>query len=367
MKIPKFVFLFLLWSVMALVGVWVPLACTNTASNFLPTKPSTPVVASATATNAFGYTSTPTFTLQPTGTITYTPTTALTPMTGAVTVCDPSVPNAVALNSAATTLYVAGGDGTLSIYPAGSALVTPVATVTGYNGIMFGDLAGVAVAPSSNYYVLDSGTAAVYEFDNTNAPVTTWNSYNGMAFSATGPPQGIAVDGSGNVYVVDTGNNVVDEFTANGAATVAQWGYSGSGSGYFNDPTGIAVGSGSPTTIYVADMGNGVIQEFSSPGVFVSQIATVLNPAIVLGLAVDSSGDIFAADYNNYEVEKYKAPPPSPPVILTAGAPVTLDDQWTGPALPPGSNFGPAGIAFDGTYLYVADYDNNHVYQVKPH
>jgi hypothetical protein len=364
---------------MALVGVWIPLACTNTASNFLPTKPSTPVVASATATNAFGYTSTPTFTLQPTGTPTNSPT-AITAMTGPITICAPRVPNAVALNAAHNTLYVAGGDGTLSIYsvptppvPLSASVVTPFTAITGFNGIVFGELTGVAVGPgaSPNFYVLDAGTQSIYEFNSSNLPVTTWNSYNGMPFNATSPPLGIAVDSSENVYVVDTGNNVVDEFKVLGntttgpvtVTTVNQWGYSGSGVGYFNDPSGIAVDTGN--NVYVADMGNGVIQKFSSAGIFTSQIATMPNPNIVMGLAVDAGGDVFAADYNNFLVEEYTAP--SSAVTLTAGGPVTLSAQWAGPAsIPPGSNFGPAGIAYDGSELYVADYDNNKVYIITP-
>lgn len=343
----------------------VPMACTNTSNNFNPTSPSTPVVVSATPTNEFGFTSTPTFGISPTATPTITPTPAVA-MINPVTICTPDAPNAIAVNSAGTTLYVAcesGGTGVLSIYTINSNMGTLFASDNNYNGILFGTLDGVALdATNGNYYVLDDGTNAVYEFSSSNVPVTTWNNFNGMAFNS---PQAIAVDSARNIYVVDTGNNVVDEFTANGAATVTQWGYSGGGKGYFNMPAGIAVSiSAGPVTIAdVADMGNELIQEFQPPGVFVSQIATVRNPDIELSVTGDGNGHIFAADYNNALVEGYLIP--SSPVTLTAGAPVTLSYQWDGPTSAP-NLFGPTGVAYGGGQLYVADYDNNAVYAITP-
>ncbi len=338
----------------ALGGALIPMACTNTSSNFNPTSPATPVVPSATPTNPFGFTNTPTFTIQPTETSTNTP--VVTPITAAP-ICTPNVPNGIAVNSAGTTLYVAGGDGTLSIYPiAGGSAVT---TYNQFNDITFSVLSGVAVDSTGNLYVLDSGASAssvgtIYEFDSSNNPVTSWNNYNGVTFIN---PQGIAVDSGNRVYIVDTGNDVVDEFTPNGASTIQQIGYAGAGNGDFNSPSGIAVGTASTVTIYVADMDNERIQEFSTTGAYLGQFATLsesFDPGI-LGIAVNGNGNVFAADYGNGFIEDFHS----------TSSPVTLNPQWGGPSSET-NPFGPTGVALNsaGTTLYVSDYDNNYIYAV---
>jgi len=340
------------WLAAAFLGIVIPMACTNTGSYFNPTSPSTPVVVSATATNAFGFTSTPTFTIQPTSTITNTP--VVTPMTGASLLCSPNAPNGLAV--AGGDIYVAGGDGTLSVYTTSGAAVTHF---NNYGVTLFSSLSGVALDSTGKLYVLDSGgsdtsTGTVYEFDSTTSPftaVTAWNNYNSAPFIS---PQGIAVDSNKNVYVADTGHNVVDEFAPGGAAT-ALIGYSGGGgNGHFDNPTGIATnGSGSSVTVFVADMDDELIQEFVS-GSFVGQFSTQqesLDPG-VLGIAADSGGDLFAADYDNGFVDDYNS----------TSSPVTLKARWA-----PASNpFGPTGVAYNGTKLYVADYDNKAVYSVNP-
>jgi sugar lactone lactonase YvrE len=369
-KISKPSFLFLFWVMAALAGVVIPMACTNTSSEFVKTMPSTPVVVSATATNAFGFTSTPTFTMQPTGTITNTP--AVTSVVGTVTVttiCSVNVPNGLAVNS--TSIFVAGGDGTLSIFPIGGGTASATLNQYGPTGAQFTDLSAVAIDPAGKLYVLDAGgsgnanSGTVYEFDtvNSNNPVTTWNNYNGQTFIS---PQGIAVYSAGavtTVYVVDTGNNVVDGFTPNtlnGPVPIGQMGYpGGGGNGNFNNPTGIAIGTGSTVTIYVADMEDELIQEFNLSGTFVGQFATLpesFDPG-VLGIAVDSGGHVYTADYNNSLLLNFNS----------TVSPATYA-QWNGPNSLT-NPFSPTGAALGAgspATLYVSDYDNNAVYAVTP-
>jgi DNA-binding beta-propeller fold protein YncE len=192
--------------------------------------------------------------------------------------------------------------------------------------------------------------------------VATWNNYNGQTFNS---PQGIAVVGSSptTVYVVDSGNDVVDEFTANGTAVITpirQFGYpGGGGNGNLNNPTGIAIGTGG-VTVYVADMDDDLIQKFVS-GSFVGQFSTppesVSNVPGIMGIAVNSGGDVFTADYNNGYIEDYNS----------TSSPVTIISQWGGPSFDT-NPFSPTGVALNsgGTTLYVADYDNNAVYAVAP-
>ncbi len=324
------------------------MACGNTGNNFLPTSPSTPVVASATPTNQFGFTSTPTYTLQPTLTTTNTPTPAAT-MQSPLALYSPNVPSGIAVVGSPVTVYVAGGDGTLSIY-SGGGLVT---SFNQYNSTVFGSLSGVAVDTVNNvYYVLDSGNGAVFEFNRaTNAPINSWNNWSGG--HAFNQPGGIAVDANGYVYVADTGNDQIDVFSSGGVSSVKQWGTLGQGNGQFDNPSAVAVTitSAPATMVYVADASNQLIQIFNFSGVWQSQFATA-EGSDVFGIALDGSGNIFAADYNteNPLVEEYNSSG-----ILTA--------QWNGAG---GTYFGPDGVAWLGSLLYVADYDNNAIYSLTP-
>jgi tripartite motif-containing protein 71 len=349
--------LFAFWLTAAFLGVVIPIACTNTSSYFNPTTPSTTVVASATPTNLFGFTSTPTFAISPTATPTNTP--VVTPITG-TPICTPNAPNGLAVNSAGTSIFVAGGDGNLSIYPiTGGTASTMINNFN--NSVIFGSLTAVVVDSSGNYYVIDSGSNAVYEWNSTGVTVATWNNFNGQTFNS---PQGIAVVGSSTptVYVVDTGNHVVDEFSMGltGPVPIRQIGYpGGGGSGNFNNPTGIAIGTGG-VTIYVADMDDDLIQEFVS-GSFVGQFSTppesINNAPGIMGIAVNPGGNVFTADYNNSYIDDYNS----------TSSPVTFISQWGGPSFDT-NPFSPTGVALNsaGTTLYVTDYDNNAIYSVAP-
>ncbi len=369
-------------SLILAAGVALPMACSN---NNNPTSPaatatftavptswagytatntptSTPS-ATPTATNAGGYTSTftptstvtgtPTVTATPTNTTTstatVTPTNTSTPFTMAVPPfkqSGPTVkyPNAVACNSATTFLYVAEGDGSsvsmVQVFNAGLGAVT---TLTAYGSTTFGNPYGVAVnSAGTTLYVVDSIKNEVFAFNaSTYAPVTAWTGYGAVSFSA---PEGIAVDGPGNVYVADTGNNKVEEFDLNGN-TLAQW--SGNDSGYtsFDQPSAVAAAGGN---VYVADAGNEIIRAYSNLGSGTPAFApvTTVSGSDLFGLAVDGSGNIYAADgFPNSQVEVYS----NTGSLLTA---------WNGSS-GPYAFFIPDGIALTPAGdIWVTDFQN---------
>ncbi len=183
--------IFSLFFLLACSGLFISVACNNN-SYFAPTKPDNPSLGTSptpTPTNLNGYTSTPTPTWTPTFTPTLTP--IPTPMnTVTVPLCAVNVPNGLAIGN--SSIYVAGGDGNLSIFSTAGASVTVFNNIG--TTIIFGNLYGVAVdttignSNSGCYYVLDYGNNTVYEFTSSNAPVTSWNNYNGVNFNQ---PEGI--------------------------------------------------------------------------------------------------------------------------------------------------------------------------------
>lgn len=103
--------------------------------------------------------------------------------------------------------------------------------------------------------------------------------------------------------------------------------------------------------IYVADAGNERVLEFTSGGVSLLGSWPTVNYADLFGIAVDGSGNVYAADYGdgtpnngNGLMEEYDA----------NGHTLAV---WGSSA---GSNpFGPDGVALSGSDIYVADYNND--------
>jgi len=210
------------------------------------------------------------------------------------------------------------------------------------------------VVYGNNIYVVDSGNSRIQEFNSSGTYVTQWGSY-GSGIGQFNGPVGLAVDSTGNnVYVVDSGNSRIEKFTSNGTY-VTQWGSSGSGIGQFYEPSAVAVYG---NNIYVVDNGNARIQEFTSSGTYVTQWGSSgsgngqfsffdgqFNYA-PSGMAVDGSGNVYVADYNNSRIQKFNS----------SGTYLT---QWGSSGSGNGQFNGPVGLAVYGNNIYVADTYNN--------
>jgi hypothetical protein len=162
-------------------------------------------------------------------------------------------------------------------------------------------------------------------------------------------PQALATDGQGYVYVVDFWNDRIDKFSTSGSfveawgwgvadgasqfetcTTSCQAGLAGPGAGELNNPEGIAV---SGSDVYVADYSNERIDEFTTSGSFVEAFGWGVVPGAAgfdictsvcqagqagggvgefygpNGVATDSSGDIYVADYYNNRVDEFSSTP----------------------------------------------------------
>ncbi|HLN15688.1 MAG TPA: hypothetical protein VK277_02935 [Acidimicrobiales bacterium] len=157
----------------------------------------------------------------------------------------------------------------------------------------FGQLrqpSGVAVDPSDDVFVADTGNCRVLEVRGSGGPtrVDTTAPYEVVAGTGTcgasgdggpassaelGPPTAVAVDGSGNLYIADRGNSTVRVVAA----------VSGT---YF----GVPIAAGDIATV----AGDGGYGPYLTDGLPATSPVGELN--FPYGLAVDARGDLFVAD-----------------------------------------------------------------------
>jgi sugar lactone lactonase YvrE len=186
---------------------------------------------------------------------------------------------------------------------------------------------GIAVDSTGIVYVADSSNHLIRKITK-DGVVSTVAGQSGLAGSGNGSgtsvtfnyPQGLAVDSTGTVYVADSSNHLIRKITKDGVvSTLAGSGSAGSGSNgsgtsaTFRAPSGLAVDS--TGTVYVADTGNHLIRKITKDGV-VSTLAgsglpgsdngsgTSATFRAPSGLAVDSAGTVYVADYSNHLIRK---------------------------------------------------------------
>ncbi|MFA6545101.1 MAG: immunoglobulin domain-containing protein [Limisphaerales bacterium] len=184
-------------------------------------------------------------------------------------------------------------------------------------------------------------------------------------------PSGVAVDGSGNVYVVESANNTVRKITAladvstlAGLAGVAGSTDSTNTAARFKTPGGVAVDTSG--NVYVADYGNHTIRKIAPDGTVTTLAGLAGSPGTADGtgnaarfsspggVAVDNSGNVYVADTANCAIRKITSGGVVTTLAGTAGTFGSADGTGTAARF-----FLPFGIAVDSSgNVYVADTQN---------
>jgi sugar lactone lactonase YvrE len=258
----------------------------------------------------------------------------------------------------------------------GSGQITTIVNQLGISGYT-GD-GGPAVSAEINlpYGVAADGSGNIYIADTSNSVIRKVDALGTITTFATDPTiselVSLATDGAGNVYSADDGACVIRKITPSGAISVVAGdftcGYNGDGiaatNAELNTAYGVAVDS--KGNIYISDTLNNRIRKVNRQGIIstiagngtcgfngdggLATAAMICNPE---GLAVDSRGNVYIADYLNLRVRKIS---PAGKIITVAGS---GNSGYNGENLPAVSTNldGPIAVGIDnvGTVFILDD------------
>ena len=184
---------------------------------------------------------------------------------------------------------------------------------------------GVASDLAGNLYVTDRNNDLIRKISPQGQIVTLAGSRKPGAKDGVGVnasfylPAGIAMDSTGNIYLSDSYNNRIRKITPNGrVTTLAGQKKKGDRDGIgaaasFMHPEGIALDN--QGDIVVADMGNNKIRKITPEGLVTTIAGSGLRGATdgpdtiasfnrPYGVAVDRTGSIYVADFQNNKIRK---------------------------------------------------------------
>jgi len=284
-----------------------------------------------------------------TGTISGTPTGTITAQTDTIT--------AYSASGYSTTMVTFGPMPTITYsgaqaytYTSGVAISPLIPTVTG-NPV-----------PFTGYTTTFAGNTVFGSVDGTGTAA-------GFAY-----PDGVAIDAKGNMYVTDSYTDLIRKISPSAVVTTlagtGSGGFAnGTGSGAsFNHPVGIAVDTSG--NIYVADQNNNAIRKVTPAGAVTTlaggtqgsadgtgTAAQFYHPS---GVAVDVAGNVYVADYLNNTIRK----------ITAAGVVTTFAGSTQGSSDGTGTGaqfFNPNGVSVDASAnLYVSDRGNSKIRKITP-
>ncbi|MGA3163849.1 MAG: immunoglobulin domain-containing protein [Verrucomicrobiota bacterium] len=254
--------------------------------------------------------------------------------------------------------------------------------------------AGVVVDASGNLFIADTANQRIRKVD-TNGFITTVAGNGSYGYSGDGTnatnanlanPSGVAVDASGNLFIADTDNNVIRKVDNNGTIMTVAGNYNTGGS-YGGDggqatnaslysPLGVAVDASG--NLYIADWDNSVIRKVDNNGIITTMAgnystggnydgdggaATNASLDVPRGLAVAAFGDLFIADTGNNVIRKVD----NDGFITTVAGNYNTGGSYGGDGSQAtnASLNDPFGVAMDASGdLFIADTENQRIREV---
>ncbi len=268
--------------------------------------------------------------------------------------------------------------------------VTPAGVVTTFAGgaaaghadgtgtaASFSAPTGIAIDSAGTLYVADSSNNEIRKVTSAGVVSTLAGSPTAGSADGTGSaagfssPNGVAVDGMGNVYVADYGNNEIRMVTSAGVVTTL----AGSTTPGSTDGTGTAASFNQPFAIaldksgnlFVSDYNNNEIREVTAGGVVTTFAGSTTSGSAdgtgtkasfykPLGVAFDSTGNLYVADFGNNEIRKVTAAG-----VVSTLAGTTTPGNAAGAGVAAGFDT-PSGVAVDSAgNLYVSEIGNNDI------
>ena len=276
----------------------------------------------------------------------------------------PAGPWAVAVGPSGN-VYFTMGSSICRVTPSGSLTTlagsrTQVGSIDGPgSSALFASPRGLAVDASENVYVADMGNDTI-RLVTPQGLVTTLAGSSGTGGRAdgTGPsalfnqPIGIAMGPTGTLLVLDSGNQAIRALTPQGTVTtwpggIPQW-----------SPASLAVGSdgslylGGSNSIVKITPGGTASALAGTDGQYglVNGTGTSARFYNILGLAVDASGNVFAADYQNSVIR----------LVTPAAVVSTYAGRQNQPYL------GPVNLGVDASGNVFIPISNNTIQKITP-
>lgn len=306
-------------------------------------------------------------------------------------------PWAVAIDAAGNVYIADGGNNCIRKVNTGG-VITTIAGIAGFGGYS-GDggaatiaklsgPVGVALDAAGNLYIAESGNLRIRKV-NTSGIISTFAGNGTLGYSGDGAaatlaqlnyPTGVAVDAAGNVYIGDQGNNCIRKVNTGGIiSTIAGNGingYSGDGAAatlaMLSTPAGVAVDA--VGNVYISDLNNQRIRKVNTSGIITTiagtgvagysgdgnaaTLAQVNQPA---GIAVDTGGNVYLADFSNNCIRKIN----TGGIISTIAGTGVQGFSGDGAAATLAQLNRPYGVAVDAGNVFIADYYNQRIRKVS--
>ena len=249
---------------------------------------------------------------------------------------------------------------------------------------------GIAVDAAGNYYIAAYGAKRVYKVDTSGTlTILAGNGLaadsgdgvvGGAANAELRGPVGIAVDASGNnVYIAEFDGCVVRKVdTTNTITTIAgapgSCGYSGDNgpgtSAKLRNPRGLALDTAG--NLYIADTSNCVIRKLILSTNTISTYAgngtcafggdggaaTSAKLSSPSGVAVDSAGDLFIADFNNFRVREVTISNGNITTVAGTGVDGDTNDGLPATTAAIGQMYQGVAVNTAGTLVTITDFNH---------